>query len=353
VNSETFETKFETKTLAEMAAVAQASLRGDGAVQIIGIAPLNRAGPNHISFLTNSRYRRFLGTTSAGAVIVSPRDADRCAVPVLISKNPQLAYARVASLFVSCHDEPRGIHPSASVSTRAQIGQGVVVGPLCAVGDGAVLEAGVLLGPGCVVGRNAVLGRDTRLVANVTVCDGVRIGCRGLVHPGAVIGSDGFGLANDAGRWVKIPQLGSVRIGDDVEIGANTTIDRGALEDTIIEEGVKLDNQIQVAHNVRIGAHTAVAGCVGIAGSAKIGRYCNLGGGVGIAGHLEIADRVSITGMSLVTKSITEPGMYSSGLAVEPNRRWNKISARLRRIDELAKSLFAIEKKLNRIRSGG
>jgi UDP-3-O-[3-hydroxymyristoyl] glucosamine N-acyltransferase len=175
----------------------------------------------------------------------------------------------------------------------------------------------------------------------------VRLGQRVLVHPGAVIGSDGFGLALDqGGRWLKIPQLGSVVVGDDVEVGANTTIDRGALDDTIIEEGVKLDNQIQVAHNVRIGAHSALAGCVGIAGSARIGRHCMLGGGVGVAGHLEIADRVQVTGMSLVTKSIQEPGIYSSGLAVEPNRLWNKISARLRRLDDLFKRLAILEKKI-------
>jgi UDP-3-O-[3-hydroxymyristoyl] glucosamine N-acyltransferase len=342
----------DTTTLADVAAAAQARLRGDGALRIDGITTLEQAGPNHVSFLTNSRYRPLLRRTQAGAIILSPQDADQCTVPVLISDNPQLAYARAAELFAPQRNDPPGIHPSANVGAHARIAQGVVVGPLCAVEDGAVLETGVSLGPGCVVGRNAVLGRDTRLVANVTICDGVIIGRRVLIHPGAVIGSDGFGLANDAGRWVKIPQLGSVQIGDDVEIGANTTIDRGALEDTIIEQGVKLDNQIQVAHNVRIGAHTAVAGCVGIAGSAKIGRHCNLGGGVGIAGHLVIADRVNVTGMSLVTKSITTPGTYSSGLAVEPNRQWNKISARLRRIDELARSVIAIEKKTNRSRGG-
>jgi UDP-3-O-[3-hydroxymyristoyl] glucosamine N-acyltransferase len=285
-----------------------------------------------------------LEKSQAGAVILSPAEADGCPVPVLLSANPQLTYARVASLFTPAGEDVPGIHPSAVVDSGARVAARVCIGPHCTVEADVVLEEGVFLGPGCVVGHNARLGAGTRLVANVTICHGVELGKRVLVHPGAIIGSDGFGLANDRGRWVKIPQLGSVLVGDDVEIGANTTIDRGALEDTIIEIGVKLDNQIQVAHNVRIGAHTAVAGCVGIAGSAKIGRYCNLGGGVGIAGHLEIADRVTVTGMSLVTKSITKPGVYSSGLGVETNRRWNKISARLRRLDELARSVIALEK---------
>lgn len=200
-----------------------------------------------------------------------------------------------------------------------------------------------------MIGEQAILGAGTRLVAQVTICHRTRLGQRVLVHPGAVIGSDGFGLALDSdGRWLKIPQLGSVQVGNDVEIGANTTIDRGALEDTIIEDGVKLDNQIQVAHNVQIGAHSALAGCVGIAGSARIGQHCRLGGGVGVAGHLKIADRVQVTGMSLVAQSITQPGAYSSGLTVEPNRVWNKISARLRRLDELFRRLTALEQTLNR-----
>jgi UDP-3-O-[3-hydroxymyristoyl] glucosamine N-acyltransferase len=213
------------------------------------------------------------------------------------------------------------------------------------VEETAIIERDVFIGPHCVIGERVVLGAETYLVANVTVCHDVRIGQRVLVHPGAVIGSDGFGLANEDGHWIKVPQLGSVQVGDEVEIGANTTIDRGTLEDTIIEAGVKLDNQIQVAHNVHIGAHTAIAGCVGIAGSARIGRHCILGGGVGIAGHLDIVDHVHITGMSLVTQSITKPGTYSSGLPVESNRLWNKISARLRKLDDLARRLTALEKK--------
>ena len=334
-------------TLGEIAAATGARLQGcDAATVITGVAPLNSAEPEQLSFLTHSRYRSFLTGTRAAAVIVSPGDAADCPVPALVAPNPHVAYARAAALFEPAAEPRWGIHPTAWVSPLASVAADAWIGPHCTVEAGAVIAAGVIVGPNCVIGERAVLEAGTRLVAQVTICHRVRLGCRVLVHPGAVIGSDGFGLALDRdGRWLKVPQLGGVRIGDDVEIGANTTIDRGALEDTVIEEGVKLDNQIQVAHNVRIGAHSALAGCVGIAGSARIGRHCMLGGGVGIAGHLDIADHVQITGMSLVTKSITEPGVYSSGLAVEPNRLWNRISARLRRLDEVFRRLSALERR--------
>ena len=339
--------------LADIAAAAAAELRGDGETQIRGVATLEHAGPDQISFLANSRYRTLLTKTQAGAVIVKPKDAPACPSAAVIASNPLLAYAKVAALFQPSSPSyqanqqaiQRGVHASAWVSPEASIADDVWIGPQCAIQAGAVIESGVFIGPNCVVEEAAFIGRDSHLLAQVTVCRRVSLGRRVLVYPGAVIGSDGFGLANDQGRWVKIPQLGSVRIGNDVEIGANTTIDRGAIDDTVIEDGVKLDNQIQIAHNVHIGAHTAIAGCVGIAGSAKIGRYCMLGGGVGVAGHLQIADHVTITGMSLVTQSISEPGVYSSGLAVEPNRVWNKISARLRRIDDLARRLMALERQ--------
>jgi len=337
-------------TLGEIAAAARARLQGcDAATVVAGVAPLHSAGPGQISFLTHPRYRSYLATTRATAVILSPEDARDCPAPAVVAANPQVAYARAATLFEPAVESRRGVHPTAWVSPTATIAADSWIGPHCAVEAGAVIETGVIVGPGCVIGEQAMIGAGSRLVARVTVCHRVRLGCRVLVHPGAVIGSDGFGLALDTGgRWLKVSQLGSVVIGDDVEIGANTTIDRGALEDTVIEDGVKLDNQIQVAHNVRIGAHSALAGCVGIAGSARIGRHCMVGGGVGIAGHLEIADQVQITGMSLVAQSITQPGIYSSGLSVEPNRLWNKISARLRRLDELFRRLAALEKKIGR-----
>jgi len=337
-------------TLGQIATVAGGRLQGcDAATVIAGVAPLHSAEPGQLSFLTHRRYRSYLATTRATAVILSPEDARDCPAPALVAANPHVAYARAAALFEPAAEVRRGIHPTAWVSPTANIAVDSWIGPHCSVEAGAVIATGVIVGPGCVIGEQAIIGAGSRLVARVTICHRVRIGRRVLAHPGAVIGSDGFGLALDQdGRWLRIPQLGSVVIGDDVEIGANTTIDRGALEDTVIEEGVKLDNQIQVAHNVRIGAHSALAGCVGIAGSARIGRHCMLGGGVGVAGHLEITDRVQITGMSLVTQSITEPGAYSSGLAVEPNRLWNKISARLRRLDELFRRLSALERKINR-----
>ena len=337
-------------TLGEIAAAAGARLQGgDPTTVVTGIAPLASAQSGQLSFLIHPRYRPFLATTQAVAVIIAPADAVACPIPVLIATHPQVAYARAAGLFEPATETRYGIHPTAWVSPAAQVAADAWIGPHCTVEAGAVIEAGVIVGPHCVIGEQAVIGAGTRLIAQVTICHRVQIGQRVLIHPGAVIGSDGFGLALDQdGRWLKIPQLGSVRIGDEVEIGANTTIDRGALEDTVIEEGVKLDTQIQVAHNVHIGAHSALAGCVGIAGSARIGRHCMLGGGVGIAGHLDIADRVQITGMSLVAQSITEPGAYSSGLTVAPNRVWNKISARLRRLDELFRRLTALEKIIYR-----
>lgn len=333
-------------TLGEIAAVADARLQGgDPATVITGVASLDSAEPGQLSFLTHSRYRHYLTVTRASAVILSPADVAVCPVPALIADNPHVAYARAAALFAPVVTPKTGIHPTAWIHPTARIAADVWIGPHCTVEAGTIIEAGVNVGPHCVIGEQVMIGAGSRLVAQVTVCHRVRLGCRVLAHPGAVIGSDGFGLALERdGRWLKVPQLGSVQIGDDVEIGANTTIDRGALEDTVIEDGVKLDNQIQVAHNVRIGAHSALAGCVGIAGSAQIGRHCMLGGGVGIAGHLTIADRVQVTGMSLVTQSITQSGVYSSGLAVEPNRLWNKISARLRRLDELFRRLAALER---------
>lgn len=333
-------------SLGEVAAAVGARLSGGNAsVPVTGVATLQNAGPSQISFLTNPRYRSYLHRTKACAVIVSEQDSHLRQVPILISKNPQVTYARVAALFAPLPTHLSGVHPRAWINPTARVAASAWIGPNSTIEAGAVVKGKVFVGPNCVVGEGALIEEGTCLVASVTICHRVHLGQRVLVHPGAVIGSDGFGLANEQGHWVKIPQLGSVRIGNDVEIGANTTIDRGALEDTVIEEGVKLDNQIQIGHNVHIGAHSALAGCVGIAGSARIGRHCSLGGGVGVAGHLEITDHVQITGMSLVTKSITEPGVYSSGLAVEPNRLWNRVSARLRRIDDLAKRLISLEKK--------
>nr|MBA3565203.1 UDP-3-O-(3-hydroxymyristoyl)glucosamine N-acyltransferase [Gammaproteobacteria bacterium] len=237
------------------------------------------------------------------------------------------------------------VHKSATVAPDSDVDESAHVGACAVIEAGATIGARVFIGPGCVIGRDCVIGKETRLVANVTLCERVTLGARGLYHPGIVIGADGFGIARFDEAWIKVPQLGAVRIGDDVEVGANTTIDRGALEDTIIEDGVKLDNQIQVAHNVRIGAHTVVAGCTGIAGSTVIGSRCMIGGQVGFVGHLSIADDVVITGRSMVTASIDEPGVYSGGLPLDEAGRWRRNSARFRQLDELARRIARLEKQ--------
>ncbi len=335
-----------TLTLGTLAEQTGSRLQGDASTVIEAVCTLQEGRAGGISFLANPRYKKYLAQTRAAAVIVAPEHADACPVAALISDNPYATYARVATLLSAAPAAAPGIHASAVIGADCRIDASASIGPLCVIEDGATIAAGVVIGAGCVIGRDVVIGAGTRLVANVTLCHGVQLGERCLLHPGAVVGSDGFGLANEAGRWLKVPQLGSVRIGDDVEIGANTSIDRGALEDTVIADGVKLDNQIQIAHNVQIGAHTAVAGCVGISGSARIGAHCMLAGGVGVVGHLEIADGTVVTGMSMVTKSITERGVYSSGLAALPSDQWNKISARLKRLDEMARRLQALERKL-------
>lgn len=333
-------------TLTELARRCSGEYRGDGEIRVQRVATLRNAGPGDIAFLANNHYRRYLAETRAAAVIVSAQDADDCPVAALVVANPYLAYAQVAGWLMPRSVARKGvaqgahIDPSASIHAESWIASGAVIGA------NAVIARGAEVGPGCVLMEAANVGEDSRLVANVTLCEGVSIGKRALIHPGVVVGADGFGIARDAGTWVKVPQLGSVLIGDDVEIGANTTIDRGALEDTVIEDGVKLDNQIQVAHNVRIGAHTAIAGCTAIAGSTTIGRRCMIAGGAGIAGHLEICDDVVVTAMTLVTHSIHSPGTYSGSLPMDEAGKWRKNSVRFRQLDELARRLMAAEKKL-------
>jgi len=326
-------------SLGELASAIGADLRGDATRVVDRIATLQGAGPGAVAFLSNRRYRHLLAGTRAAAVILSPADAAACPTAALVMANPYLGYARAATRLSPPLRPPQGVHPSAWVSDSARVDASAWVGPQAVVEAGAELAAEVSVGPSCVVGQGARLGVGTRLVANVTICWGVTIGARVLVHPGAVIGADGFGIANDGGVWVKIPQLGSVVVGDDVEIGANTTIDRGALEDTVVEDGVKLDNQIQVGHNCRIGAHTAIAGCTGIAGSTRIGRRCMIGGGVGINGHIEICDDVQISARSAVHQSISEPGKYSSGTPLQPQAQWLRNVPRYRQIDDMYKRL--------------
>lgn len=339
-------------TLTELARRIGARLVGDGNSVISGVATLAGALPGTITFLTNPRYRKHLQATQAGAVILREDDLEFCPTSALVVANPHLAFARAAELFVPAADAAPGIHPTAVVADTARIEPGASIGAHTVIGAGCVIGADVVIGPGCVLEHDVSIGAATRLVANVTIYYGCRIGARGLIHAGAVIGSDGFGFANDRGTWIKVPQLGAVVVGDDVEIGANTSIDRGAIEDTLIEDGVKLDNQIQVAHNVRVGAHTIMAGCVGVAGSAIIGKHCAIGGGAGIVGHLEIADGVTITGMSMVTKSLKEPGVYSSGTPLDHSEQWHKNAVRFKQLDEMARRLKQLEKELEELKKG-
>ncbi len=333
-------------TLAELARHIGAELQGDPSCLIHAVAALPQAGPGEVSFLTHPRYRKHLASTRASAVILDAAHRAECPVSALVVENPLLAYARAAALLYPEPLPAPGIHPGAVVSGECRVHASASVGAQCVLEQGVEIGPNVVIGPGCVIGRDSIIGAGSRLLARVTLCHGTRIGKRALIHPGAVIGSDGFGLAPERGAWVKIPQLGRVCIGDDVEIGANTAIDRGALEDTVIEDGVKLDNQIHIAHNVRIGAHTAIAACVGIAGGARIGKRCQIGGCAGIAGHIEITDDVIITGMAMVTKSITKRGVYSSGIPAQENALWHKQVVRLRQLEDITLRLKKLENRL-------
>ncbi len=323
-------------------------MAGDPETRVARVATLENATGDCISFLANPRYRRWLAGTRAAAVILGPEDAGDCPTTALIADNPYSVYARVATELAPVRALVAGVHPAATVAPDADVPAS------CEIGAGAVIESAVQLGervfvgPGVVIGRGCTVGADTRLIANVTLCHGVRLGQRCIVHPGSVVGSDGFGIAQEPEGWFKVPQLGSVDVGDDVEIGACTSIDRGAIDDTVIEDGVKLDNQIQVGHNVHVGAHTVIAACSGISGSTRIGRRCMIAGAVGFVGHLDIADDVTITGQTMVNRSIEEPGgVYSSALPMDEARRWRRNSARFRQLDQLAKRLSKLEKKLS------
>lgn len=334
-----------TYTAAQIADRLGLELRGDGDVRLTGVASLAAAGPGQLSFLANPRYRGELATTGAGAVIVTGSEAGNREGTVLIARDPYVAYAKAASLFEVREAADPGIHPSAVVDPSAQVDPGAHVGPLSTIGPRTKVTRGAVIGPGCTIGEDCEIGEGTELVARVSLVRRVRIGARTVVHPGAVLGADGFGLAMEDGQWIKVPQLGGVRIGDDCEIGANTTIDRGAIDDTVLEDNVRLDNLIQIAHNVHVGAHTAMAGCVGIAGSTRIGRYCMLAGQVGVAGHLEICDRVTVMAKSMVSHSITEPGEYASGIPATPARDWRRNAVRIRQLDTLARRISALEKE--------
>jgi len=333
-------------TLNEIVARFGGEVQGEASVRIAQVATLESARPDQISFFANPRYRRQLQDTHAGAVIVSRETAGFTQRPRIVCEDPYAYFARLSAFLNPPRPRPSGIHPSAAVHPSAQVDPTATIGPLAAVAAGAVVGARTVLEPGCSVGDNARIGADCLLYANVSIYHDCVIGDRVILHAGAVVGADGFGIAWEDGRWRKIPQIGRVLIGDDVEVGANTTIDRGALDDTVIEEGVKLDNQIQIGHNCRIGAHTAIAGCVGIAGSTRIGRYCRIGGSAMIGGHLEIADHVEIGGATAVPKSLSKAGTYSSLYPISAHADWLRNAAHIRHLDALVERVRALEKKL-------
>lgn len=333
-------------TLAELARRFGGRVRGAGEVDIVSVAALDRAGPGHISYLQDRRYRPELAATRASAVILRADDAEAYPGNALIVEQPQLCFARIAAFLHPAPAIKAGIHPTAQVDPTARIAASASIGPHAVVEAGAVVGEEAQIGPGCHVGRDARVGARTRLIGRVWIGYGCVVGADSLLHPGAVIGADGFGFAKDGERWVKIPQLGRVVIGNDVEIGANTTIDRGTFGDTEIADGVKLDNLIHIGHNVRIGEHTAMAACVGVSGSVTIGRRCLFAGQVGVVDHVSIADDVMVLGKSMVAASIDEPGAYSSGIPAEPAEQWRRRLVRLRQLDEMAQRLKQLEKEL-------
>lgn len=335
-----------TYQLSEIAARLGGQVLGRGEARVSQVATLETAQSTHISFLTNSKYRAHLASTRAGAVILGVADADATELPRIISDNPYAYFAKVSALLNPLPETKHGIHSSAVIGVNASIHPTASIAATTVIGAGASIGAHSVIGAGCSIGENVVIGCRARIYPRVVIYHGCVLGDDLIAHSGAVIGADGFGIAMDEGRWVKIPQIGRVVIGNDVEIGANTTIDRGALDDTVIEDGVKLDNQIQIAHNVRIGAHTAIAGCVGIAGSTSIGRYCLIGGSAGILGHLQIADHVEIAAFTLVGKSISEAGSYAAIFPISKASDWKKNSVHLRHLDELAKRVKKLEQEL-------
>jgi UDP-3-O-[3-hydroxymyristoyl] glucosamine N-acyltransferase len=320
-------------TLGEIAVRFGLELAGDPGQSVHGVAALASATPGTLSFCTGAKYRRQLAATRASAVVLPREMVAECPVAALISPRPYASYARIASLMQPQAAVSPGIAPSATIAASATVPSSVFIGPNSVIGEGVALGERCSIGPNCVIEDGASLGDDCRLQSGVTICSGASVGMRCLFKPGAVVGADGFGFAPDADGFIKVPQLGGVRLGDDVEVGANTTIDRGTIEDTVIGDGVKLDNQVQVGHNCRIGAHTVIAGCAGISGSTIIGSRCMIGGAVGIAGHLEIGNDVIVTGYSLVSHSLPGPGTYSSGMPAIAAAEWRRAVAQLHRLD--------------------
>lgn len=336
-------------TLQALSKTLSLTFQGDGDCVVESLASLSTAGPGQLSFYDGDISEAALSASKASVVILREDDVALCSTNVLISDHPRLAYAKIAEDFAYENAIDTGVHASAVIGVDCKIDATAKVGPNAVIGKEVTLGKNVVIGPGCVVGDRVSIGADSYFHANVTVNHSVIIGERVTIFNGAVIGSDGFGYTKEGEAWYKVPQLGTVIIGDDVEVGANTVIDRGAVEDTVIGQGVILDNLIQIAHNVKLGDYTAIAGCVGIAGSTTIGKHCSIGGGTGIAGHINIADQVMLTGMSMVTNSIKKPGVYSSGTGLQANRDWHKSVIRFQQMDKVAKRVRALEKRVEQL----
>ncbi|MCF7354316.1 UDP-3-O-(3-hydroxymyristoyl)glucosamine N-acyltransferase [Vibrio sp. CK2-1] len=333
-------------TLAELATITGGELHGNGELTVSSIAAMDKAGEGQITFLTNSKYRKHLAECQATAILIKSSELELCQTNAIVVADPYLAFALIAQALDTTPQPAERIESSAVIAPDAVIGEGVCIGHNTVVESGVVLGDNVVIGAGCFIGKNAKIGDNSKMWANVSIYHSVEIGKACLIQSNTVIGSDGFGYANNRGEWIKIPQLGSVIIGNRVEIGACTTIDRGAIDDTVIEDNVIIDNHIQIAHNVHVGYGTAMAGCTTVAGSVKIGKYCIIGGASVLNGHIEIADGVTITGMGMVMRSITEKGVYSSGIPLQSNKEWRKTAARTLKIDEMHKRLKTLEKKL-------
>lgn len=331
-------------SLGELATRFGCDLDGDPDTEVGAVATLANAGPGSVSFLTNSAYKKQLSSTKAAAVILSAEDSADCPVASLISDNPYACYARVAALLYPSPAIKPGVHASAVVDASATVAASAQIDALAFVGERTVIGENTYVGPGTVIGPDCVVGDNCRFIANVSLPRRVSIGDRGIFHPGAVIGADGFGNAMSSEGWVKVPQVGGVRIGDDVEIGSNTTVDCGAIDDTVIENGVRIDNLCQISHNAYIGEHTAMAGASGVSGSSTVGKRCMFGGQSGCVGHIDICDDVIIAGRAMISKSISEPGMYASNFPSAKISDWNKWVAKLRRIDGLYKRVAKLEK---------
>ncbi len=342
-------------TLKQLAEVTRSQIKGDKDIMLSGVASLQEASEGQISFVSNPKYKTQLKDTKASAVILSPDLAENYPGNALVNKDPYLTFARVVTKFNKTTPLPGNIHPSAVIAEDAKLAANVNIGPNVVIEQGVRIGDGVVIAAGCFVGANAVLDNDVHVYPNVTIHHDSVIGCRTIIHSGAVIGADGFGFApnseSEEKSWYKIPQIGNVKIACDVEIGANTTIDRAALGSTRIGKGVKLDNQIQVGHNVELGDYTIVAGGTVFAGSTVIGKHCKIGGVVAIAGHIKIADGVILTGRSMVISSILEPGVYSSGIPTEVNSKWRRNAARFRKLDEMAKQVKQLEKQIKQLDS--